>query len=73
MNEQNTFEVGALNSKRAAEYLGVSDSFLRKTRMKKNPDEERTEGPGFKKAGSKVLYTKESLDEWLNQLPTWAG
>ena len=73
MNEQSIHQVGALSTKRAAEYLGVSDSFLRKTRMKKKPDEKRMAGPIFKKAGTKVLYTKESLDEWLNQLPTWAG
>jgi len=70
MNEQSIHQVGALSTKRAAEYLGVSDSFLRKTRMKRKPDEERIEGPTYKKVGTKVIYTIEFLQEWLEQLPT---
>ena len=55
-----------LSSKHAAEYLDVSDSFLRKSRMK-NP---RTSGPRYRKAGAKVLYLIEDLNEFLDQLPT---
>lgn len=73
MNEQSIHQVGALSTKRAAEYLGVSDSFLRKTRMKRKPDEERIKGPTYKKVGSKVIYTIEHLKEWINRLPTQAA
>ena len=70
MNEQNTRQVGGLGTKHAAEWLDVSESFLRKTRMKRKPDEERIAGPKYKKVGTKVIYTIEFLKEWLDQLPT---
>lgn len=70
MKEQNTRQVGGLGTKHAAEWLDVSESFLRKTRMKRKPDEERIEGPKYKKVGTKVIYTIEFLKEWLDQLPT---
>ena len=70
MNEQNTRQVGGFGTKHAAEWFDVSESFLRKTRMKRKPDEERIEGPKYKKVGTKVIYTIEFLKEWLDQLPT---
>ena len=41
----------------AAEYLGVSKSFLDKSRVFGN-------GPAYFKAGAKVLYEVEDLDSW---------
>lgn len=51
--------------KEAAEYIGMSRSFLRQDRMngiRKN----RTPGPPYVKNGRAVRYLKEHLDEWLN-------
>ena len=56
----------ALSTKHAAQYLDLSDSFLRKARMKNS----NTVGPKYRKMGSKILYTIEDLNEFLDQLPT---
>ena len=66
--------IRGLSTKNAAAYLGVSDSYLRKTRLKdKDPDKGWAPGPRYKKLGSKVVYTIEALDEFLDQLPTQAA
>ena len=44
----------------AAQYLGVSKSYLNKLRTKGN-------GPEFFKIGARVTYATEDLDAWLNQ------
>ena len=69
MNEQASQLIGALNTKKAAEYIGVSDSFLRKSRMKNS----NFSGPKYKKVGSKVIYKIEHLNEYIDQLPTQAA
>jgi hypothetical protein len=43
----------------AADYIGVSISFLNKARL-------TGRGPTFLKLGSKVAYEKSDLDQWLN-------
>lgn len=48
----------------AAEYIGVSRSFLRQNRMDGNR-ENRTPGPAFVKFGRTIRYLKEDLDTWL--------
>ncbi|MET4037261.1 putative DNA-binding transcriptional regulator AlpA [Bradyrhizobium sp. JR7.2] len=42
----------------AAEYLGVSKSFLDKARCY------GTNGPAFMRFGKAVVYSTEALDEW---------
>ena len=51
------------DSRGAAKYLGVSDSYLRASRMK----EPRTEGPPYAEAGRAVRYRVADLDRWLSK------
>lgn len=53
-----------MNEKQAAEYIGMSRSFLAIARMD-GTREGRTPGPPFVKVGRRVLYLKEDLDNWL--------
>jgi len=52
----NTFE--------AAEYSGVSEALLRRYRKKSSTEL----GPQYIQIGVKVIYLKDHLDEWLDQL-----
>ncbi len=54
--------VRGFNPKGAAQYLGVSLSWLSKSRMGITD----SPGPAFKKIGRKVLYTQDSLETWLD-------
>ena len=55
-----------LSEAEAANYIGMSRSFLRQARMDgKRPN--RTPGPPFTKIGRKVLYLKDDLDAWLEK------
>lgn len=47
-----------LNVSQAAEYIGVSDSFLNKARLTGG-------GPVFLKLGRLVVYDRADLDTWL--------
>lgn len=49
----------------ASEYIGMSRSFLRQSRMEGNR-ENRTPAPRFIKVGRSVRYLKEDLDNWLD-------
>ena len=55
----------ALSEIEAAEYIGMSRSFLRQSRMEGNR-ENRTPAPPFIKIGRAVRYLKDDLDNWLN-------
>lgn len=55
-----------LTEKEASEYIGMSRSFLRQDRMNGHR-EKRTPGPVFMKFGRSIRYSKEDLDNWLNQ------
>lgn len=55
-----------LTEKEAAEYIGMSRSFLRQDRMN-GYRESRTRGPDFMKFGRAIRYRKEDLDTWLTQ------
>jgi hypothetical protein len=44
----------------AARYLGISESFLNKTRTLGN-------GPRFLKIGARVVYSVDDLNQWLDQ------
>ena len=60
------FKRRGLSESEAAEYIGMSRSFLRQARMdgkRKN----RTPGPPYTKIGRKILYLKDDLDTWLEQ------
>jgi len=51
----------AFKSRDAARYIGMSDSWLRQSRMAN-----RTEGPPFFRAGTRaVRYRRADLDRWL--------
>ena len=56
----------ALKDPEAARYIGMSESFLRQSRMD-GIRENRTPGPPFVKIGRAVRYLKEDLDAWLLQ------
>lgn len=55
----------ALTEQETAEYIGMSRSFLRQSRMEGNR-ENRTPAPKFIKIGRAVRYLKEDLDNWLD-------
>ena len=50
--------------KEAAHYCGVSVELLNQARSKGEVN--GIQGPDFYKIGKKVLYTKESLDSWID-------
>lgn len=52
----------ALTEVETAEYIGMSRSFLRQSRMEGN----RTPAPRFIKIGRAVRYLVEDLDSWLD-------
>ncbi len=54
------------SEKDAAQYLGMSRSFLSKARMN-GYLHNHIPAPKFSKAGRKVLYLREDLDSWLEQ------
>ena len=53
-----------LNEKAAAEYIGMSVSYLQKDRMNGSL-RGRTLGPRYAKLGKRVVYLREDLDQWL--------
>lgn len=55
----------ALSEIETAEYIGMSRSFLRQSRMEGNR-ENRTPAPPFIKIGRAVRYLKDDLDNWLD-------
>ena len=52
-----------LTSPEAANYVGMSDSWLRQSRMRGNPD-----APPYIKIGKAVRYLRADLDAWLEKL-----
>lgn len=54
----------AFTERAAAEYISMSSSFLRQSRMD-GIRENRTPGPPFVKIGRAVRYLREDLDQWL--------
>jgi predicted DNA-binding transcriptional regulator AlpA len=50
----------------AAIYIGMSESFLRQSRMD-SIRENRTPGPPFVKIGRAVRYLRRDLDAWLEK------
>lgn len=66
-------EKRVMNTREAAEYIGVSYSYMRQIRSQ-GPIEGRMTPPPVRyiDTGSQktALYLKEELDEWLKGLPT---
>jgi predicted DNA-binding transcriptional regulator AlpA len=58
--------LNALKDPEAAIYIGMSESFLRQSRMD-GMRENRTPGPPLIKIGRAVRYLREDLDAWLAQ------
>jgi len=55
----------ALNEQETSQYIGMSRSYLRKSRMDGELTN-RTPAPRFIKIGRSVRYLKEDLDIWLD-------
>lgn len=55
----------ALSEKETSQYIGMSRSFLRQSRMEGNRTT-RTPAPPFLKIGRSVRYLREDLDNWLD-------
>ena len=55
----------ALSEIEAANYIGMSRSFLAQSRMDGKRDS-RTPAPPFIKIGRSVRYLRDDLDHWLN-------
>jgi predicted DNA-binding transcriptional regulator AlpA len=53
-------ESAVLTDPHAANYIGMSESWLRQSRVNGNPD-----APPFIKIGRAVRYLKTDLEEWL--------
>ena len=62
-------EKRGLSEKETAEYTGLSRSTLRQGRMTGKRDG-RCETPPFIRAGRRVLYLRDQLDQWLEQNST---
>ena len=54
-----------LNEREAADYIGMSSSYLRHDRCH-GATRGRTPGPVFIKIGKVVRYQLKDLDDWLN-------
>ena len=52
------------NTEAASAYLSMSTSWLRKARIGATS----TAGPKFRKVGRRIIYTKNALDEFLDDL-----
>ncbi len=52
-----------LKDPEAARYIGMSESWLRQSRMRGNPG-----APPYIKIGKSVRYLKTDLDDWLDRL-----
>jgi len=59
-------ETKAVTEQQAAEFIGMSRSFLRQGRMNGNR-EGRTPAPPWLKIGRSVRYRLSDLDHWLEQ------
>ena len=50
----------------AARYIGLSESFLNKARV----NQTKLPGPDFIRVGARVIYLRESLDNYLDNPPS---
>ena len=68
MQQGNSMEKRVFTEIETAEYIGMSRSYLRQSRMEGNRAN-RTPAPPFVRIGRSIRYLKEDLDLWLDQLP----
>ncbi len=61
----------ALNSRNAAKYVGTADATLKQSRCTGLLF--GVTAPEFKKAGRKIIYLRQTLDEWLRNLPSYSN
>ncbi len=59
----NEVDSPTLTSPEAAHYIGMSESWMRQSRMRGNPD-----APPYLKIGKSVRYLKPDLDTYLQNL-----
>lgn len=71
MNSKTANSQRAYVTKDAANYLGCAEITLKQSRqtglLMSVP------APTYRKAGTKVIYLKEELDNWLNALPKYSN
>ena len=65
-HHKDTLQSRALTEQDAAQYICMSRSFLRQSRMDGRRDT-RTPAPPFIKIGRAVRYLREDLDQWLDE------
>lgn len=65
MELEQTANKRAYSEIEASQYIGMSRSFLRQSRMEANR-ESQTPAPRFIKIGRSIRYLKEDLDNWLD-------
>ena len=63
--DQSSVLVRGFSTKGAAEFLGISESYLKSARKKKKP--KSIIGPKFTKVGSKIIYLREDLNAYLTK------
>ena len=64
---ETTFQPALLDEKQAAKYLGVSLSYLRKSRSEGAPGN-RTPAPPFVRLDGRVKYKLDTLKAWVDEL-----
>jgi len=58
-----------LNTRDAAQYIGISFATLRKMRLEDYQhlkEEKSIEGPKWLKIGKRIVYLRDELDRWLD-------
>ena len=63
--ERTAYPPYGFSTKRAAEYLGISESYLKAARKKKKP--KTIVGPKFTRLGKKCIYLREDLEAYLSE------
>ena len=66
MNREETQKTGLLTDRQAAQYLQMSESWLRQVRMEGNR-RGRKVGPPFVRIGRAIRYRLEDLDIWIEE------
>lgn len=65
-SKNNETQKRGYSSQQAANYIGMSETYLRVDRSR-GVTGNRTKGPDYTRKGRRVIYLKEHLDAWLEQ------
>ena len=65
-NTASVENIRGLSTALAAQYLGLSESFLNKARV----NQTKLPGPAFIRFGRRVVYLRENLDAYLDNPPS---